>query len=118
MPLTHLFAGVAVSDFATACQWYEALFGRPPDMVPKDGEAVWHVSSSGSLYVVADAARAGNALVTVAVSDLDHFAAALTTRGLSLNEEVSGASRPPQLSITDRDGNHIKFFADPGQATG
>jgi len=118
MPLTHLFAGVAVSDFATARPWYEALFGRPPDLLPKDGEAVWHVTSSGSLYVVADAARAGNALVTIAVSDLDQFAAALAAQGLSLDEEAAGSGGPRQLSITDADGNQIKFFADPGQATG
>jgi hypothetical protein len=49
MPSTHLFAGVAVSDFAAARRWYEALFGRPPDMLPKEGEAVWHVTTSGSV---------------------------------------------------------------------
>ena len=118
MPLTHFFAGVAVSDFTAARPWYEALFGRPPDMVPKDGEAVWHVTSSGSLYVVADAARAGHALVTIAVSDLDQFGAALTTRGLSLDDEAGGSSGPRQLSITDPDGNHIKFFADPAGQPG
>ena len=103
MPITHLFAGVAVSDFAAARRWYEALFGRPPDMLPKEGEAVWHVTTFGSVYVTADPARAGSALVTIAVSNLDELGA------------DSSALR--QLTITDDDGNCIKFFADPAQPT-
>src|SRR6266576_2917656 len=65
MPITHLFAGVAVSDFAAARRWYEALFGRSPDILPKEGEAVWHVTTFGSVYVTADPARAGSALVVL-----------------------------------------------------
>jgi glyoxylase I family protein len=77
MPITHLFAGVAVSDFAAAHRWYEALFGRPPDMLPNEGEAVWHVTNFGSVYVTANPARAGSALVPIAVSNLDEHATAL-----------------------------------------
>jgi hypothetical protein len=69
MSVTHLFAGIAVSDFAAARRWYEALFGRPPDMLPMEGEAVWH------------------------------------------------ATAPRQLTVTDDDGNCIKFFEDPIQPT-
>ena len=117
MPSTHLFAGVAVSDFAAARRWYEALFGRPPDMLPKEGEAVWHVTTSGSVYVTASPMRAGSALVTIAVSDLDEHATALAARGLSLDEHGAGSSSPRQLTITDDDGNCIKFFADPAHTT-
>ena len=49
----------------------ETPFGRPPDMLPKQGEAVWHVTTFGSVYLTADPARAGSALITMAVSDLD-----------------------------------------------
>jgi hypothetical protein len=51
MEIAHLFAGVAVTDFAAAFGWYERLFGRPPDMLPQEGEAVWRLSSGGSIYV-------------------------------------------------------------------
>jgi hypothetical protein len=115
MPVTHLFAGIAVSDFAAARPWYEALFGRPPDMLPKDGEAVWNVTNVGSVYVTEDAARAGSALLTIAVSDLDEHATALAARGLSLDEQEVDSSGPPQLTVTDADGNCIKFFADPAR---
>ena len=59
MSITHLFVGVAVSEFDTASRWYEALLGRPPDMLPKGREAVWHVTALGSMYITADPARAG-----------------------------------------------------------
>ena len=117
MPITHLFAGVAVSDFATARPWYEALFGRPPDMLPRQGEAVWHVTASGSVYVTERPERAGSALVTIAVSNLDEHATALAARGLALDERGADSSNPPQLTITDDDGNCIKFFADPSKPT-
>ena len=117
MPITHLFAGVAASDFAAARRWYEALFGRPPDMLPKEGEAVWHVTTFGSVYVTADPARAGSALVTIAVSNLDEHATALAARGLSLDELGADSSALRQLTITDDDGNCIKFFEDPAQPT-
>ncbi len=115
MPVTHLFAGVAVSDFAVARRWYEALFGRPPDMLPNEREAVWHVTTCGSVYVTLDPARAGSALVTIAVPDLDEHATALAARGLPLDEPEADSSAPRRLTVTDDDGNCIKFFADPAR---
>lgn len=118
MSVTHLFAGIAVSDFAAARRWYEALFGRPPDMLPMEGEAVWRVTTSGSVYVTADPPRAGSALVTIAVSDFDEQVTALASRGLTLREEEVGSTAPRQLTVTDDDGNCIKFFGDSVQPTG
>src|SRR6476620_4885386 len=107
MSVTHLFAGVAVADFAAARRWYEALFGRPPDMLPMEGEAVWHVTTFGSVYVTEDPERAGTALVTIAVSDLDEHATALAARGLSF-AQADSSSAPRQLTVADHDGNCIK----------
>ena len=117
MSVTHLFAGLAVSDFAAARRWYEALFGSPPDMLPMEGEAVWHVTTSGSVYVTADPPRAGSVLVTIAVSNLNEHATALAARGLTLREEEADSSAPRQLTVTDYDGNCIKFFEDPIRPT-
>jgi hypothetical protein len=86
-------------------------------MRPKEGEAVWHVTTSGSVYVTADSARAGRALVTMAVSNLDEHAAALAARGLSVDEPGADSSAPRQLTVTDDDGNCIKFFEDPAHPT-
>jgi hypothetical protein len=56
-------------------------------MLLKEVEAVWHVGTFGSVYVTANPARAGSALVTIAVSNLDEYATALAARGLSLDEQ-------------------------------
>jgi hypothetical protein len=110
--VTHLFAGVPVSDFEAACDWYERLFGSPPAFFPREGEAVWHASSSASVYVFADRARAGNGVLTVAVKNLDAQRADLARRDLPVDEtaERNGLRTP---IATDPDGNTIKFFEDP-----
>ena len=77
-----LFAGVPVADYPAARGWYERLFGRGPDMVPNQTEVVWQVAEGGWVYVVADAERAGRALVTVIVDDLDGLLAGLVVAWL------------------------------------
>jgi hypothetical protein len=60
----YLFAGIAVSDFAGALAWYEALLGRPPSFFPNDSEAVWELAEHRSLYVAQRPADAGHAMHT------------------------------------------------------
>jgi catechol 2,3-dioxygenase-like lactoylglutathione lyase family enzyme len=113
--ISHFFAGIAVSDFAAARTWYEALLGRPPDMLPEEGEAVWRVSAFASIYITADPDRAGSSFATLAVTDIEEHAAALTERGLSPSDP-GDYSGPHRLIVTDDDGNTITFFQDPGQS--
>jgi catechol 2,3-dioxygenase-like lactoylglutathione lyase family enzyme len=101
MRTTHLFAGVPVSDFDAAVAWYERLLGRPPDVFPHEREAMWHLVSEGSVYVVLDAQRAGSALVTLAVDDLgDH-------------PTEPGPGGMATAVLDDPDGTRIKLFEDP-----
>ena len=44
MAITEFFAGIAVADFGSMLDWYERLFGKPPDFCPQAGEAVWRVT--------------------------------------------------------------------------
>ncbi|MEN3284744.1 MAG: hypothetical protein V7607_5884 [Solirubrobacteraceae bacterium] len=106
MSVTHLFAGIPVSDYDAAVAWYERLLGRPPDVLPKEREAMWHLSAAGSIYVVFDAQRAGNALVTLAVDDLEASVA-----GLAAIEP--GPHGMPTAVLVDPDGNRLQLFADP-----
>jgi catechol 2,3-dioxygenase-like lactoylglutathione lyase family enzyme len=110
--VTHLFVGLAVSDFKAACDWYERLFDSPPAFFPREGEAVWHAASSASVYVTADRARAGKGLLTVAVKNLDAQRAELARRNLPVEE---GAERNGMRTLiaTDPDRNTIKFFEAP-----
>ena len=86
MRVTHLFAGLAVADFAAARDWYERLFGCPPDSVPKDGEAIWRPSPSASVYITVDRARAGHGLLTLAVTSLAGLTTDLARLGIPFDE--------------------------------
>ena len=110
--ITHLFAGVAVSDFSVSCDWYERLFGSAPDIFPKEGEAVWHRAPSASVYVTTDPSRAGRGLLTLAVKNLEGQRANLVVRGL-LVDEGEEANGLRTLIVRDPDGNTIKLFQDP-----
>jgi len=55
----ELFAGIAVADLGQARHWYERLAGRPPDFLPNDNEAVWHLGALvGSTWSATRAAPA------------------------------------------------------------
>ena len=115
--VTHTFAGLPVSDYAAAYEWYVRLLGRPADMFPLEREAVWQLTPTSSVYVVQDSERAGSGLVTLAVDDLDANEERLTADGLALTEQSGGAS-PQRLVIEDADGNSLTFFHDPSQSGG
>lgn len=81
MAFTELFAGIAVAEIDSAREWYERLIGRPADMLPNDNEAAWQLAGHGWVYLVGDAQRAGHALLTLLVDDLDGQLAGLGEGG-------------------------------------
>ena len=86
--------------------WYERLFGSKPAFFPNDVEAVWAVGEHRWFYLLEDSARAGNALVTIMVADLDATAEAISGRGIEPTElEDYGEAR--KYVFHDRDGNEI-----------
>jgi predicted enzyme related to lactoylglutathione lyase len=109
MAVHQLFAGIPVADLDGALAWYERLFGRPPDLLPNDDEACWQLAEGSWVYVVRDAGRAGNALLTPLVADLDAQVAELAARGLATDpiEVIPGAAR--KAEIRDPEGNTITF---------
>jgi predicted enzyme related to lactoylglutathione lyase len=106
--INQVFAGIPVADHPAAVAWYERLFGRPPDVVAH-AEVLWQGAGEGWIYVLEDAARAGRALVTLMVDDLDAEVAALAERGLTPaeTEDVPGVYR--KAVFADPDGNRIGF---------
>lgn len=107
MRVTHLFSGIPVSDLSAALEWYELFFGGPPDNRPNEREAVWQLADSSLVYVVSDAARAGNALLTLMVEDLGAQVGELERRGIEVGpvEKVGLTGR--KVVVTDPDGNSI-----------
>lgn len=111
--ITHIFVGVPVTNYTSGRTWYEQFFGRPPDVVPKEDEAVWQITTTGLIYIVADGKRAGRALVVIAVSDLERRLAELAGRGLEVPPTESVGGEPMNAVFHDPDGNTIKVFGAP-----
>ena len=109
MAITYLFAGVPVADYDAARPWYERLIGRAPDMLPHDREAAWQLSETGWIYVVADAERAGRALVTVLVDDLDAHLAGMAERGIACEPIEILPGKVRRTAVVDPEGNRIAF---------
>src|SRR3954453_4216186 len=113
-PLTinHIFAGIAVADYDSALAWYKRFFGRPPDVIVKENEAMWQVADRGWIYVVGDTSRAGKALLTLLVDNLENHVAELGERGLAPGaiDTVPGLYR--KVVITDPEGNMITLGED------
>ena len=109
-----LFAGIAVADYHAALPWYERLFGRAPNMLPHATEAAWHVTEMGWIYLVGDSQRAGKALVTLMVTNLEHVVAELEERGLAPGAIETAPGLYRKAAFTDPEGNTISF----GEAIG
>jgi catechol 2,3-dioxygenase-like lactoylglutathione lyase family enzyme len=104
----ELFAGIPVRDRDAAFAWYERLLGAAPDFRPHGDEAVWRVGG-GWLYVVVDRERAGHALVTLLVADLDAQLAELEGRGVIPARVETYGSGARKAVVADPDGNEIGF---------
>ncbi len=105
-----LFAGVPVTDFERACDWYARVFGRPPDVPVHATEAMWRLTEGGWLYVVADTERAGGCLVSIAVGDLDATVAGLRRRHLTPGDAEAVGDAGRKVTVTDPDGNSLSFL--------
>ncbi len=63
--ITHLFAGVPVSDLDASVDWYTRFFGRPPNSRVGD-EVLWEIDERACLFIEPNAARAGAGRITLA----------------------------------------------------
>jgi len=113
MSFTEVFAGIAVRDRDAAIEFYERLLGAPPTMLPNDDEAAWRLTGGGWLYVLGDADRAGTAVVTLLVDDLDERLATAAARGIELGPLATKAGGVRSTWITDPDGNRVQI-GQPG----
>jgi predicted enzyme related to lactoylglutathione lyase len=77
-----------------------------------ENEAMWQVAETGWIYVVGDANRAGKAVLTLLVDDLEDHVAELGERGLATSaiETVPGLYR--KAVMTDPEGNRISLGED------
>jgi hypothetical protein len=104
-----LFAGIAVSDFATALTWYEKLLGAPPAFFPNDVEAVWEIAEHRYVYIEHLPEKAGHAIHTLFLDDFDERIAAIATRGLTPAKKETYDNGVRKTTYVDPDGNEIGF---------
>ena len=107
-----LFAGARVRDFEAARAWYERLLGDP-SFFPHATEAVWTLADERSVYILEDPERAGDALITVFVDDLDAVVAEIASRGLEPAETETYSNGVRKATYRDDDGNEIGFGGAP-----
>lgn len=111
-----LFAGARVRDLTAARAWYERLLGEP-SFFPNDVEVVWMLADDQAVYIQEDPGRAGDALITILVDDLDARVAEIGARGLEPAQRETYANGVRKVTYRDDDGNEIGFGAVPGSAS-
>jgi catechol 2,3-dioxygenase-like lactoylglutathione lyase family enzyme len=80
-PITHLFAGVPVSDLDASIDWYTRLFGRAPDR-RAGHEMLWEMDGHAWLFIEPNAAQAGAGRITLAVTGLDALLERVAAEGI------------------------------------
>jgi predicted enzyme related to lactoylglutathione lyase len=110
LKINYLFAGVPVADYDSALAWYSRFFGGAPDLIVSESEAMWQIANVGSIYLVGDAERAGKALITLAVDDLDDLVAEFKRQGITARMLNSDPDSPKKTVVTDLEGNQFILF--------
>jgi catechol 2,3-dioxygenase-like lactoylglutathione lyase family enzyme len=108
-----LFAGLPVSDYQRALTWYERLLGSEAAFFPHATEAVWELAEHRYLYIVELPERAGHALHTMFVDNLDQRVESIGARGIEPASRETYANGVRKVTYRDPDGNEIGFGGTP-----
>jgi hypothetical protein len=111
--LNDLFAGIPITDYTAALEWYGRLFGSPPSFLPTETEAVWELAEHRFVFVEQRPEHAGHARHLVFVDDLDARVAQIAERGLAPAERVTLANGVRKAAYRDPDGNGFEFGGAP-----
>lgn len=112
-----LFAGIPVTDYAAALEWYERRRGAQQPFIPNDIEAVWELAEHHYLYIEHKPEHAGHAMHTVFVDDLDTLVVQITERGLEPSQRETYSNGVRKITYRDFDGNEIGFGGAPLKPT-
>ena len=119
--ITHLIAGVPVSDLDTDTDWYTRFFEQPPDLRVGE-EILWDVDEHATLFIEPDAAQAGAGRITFAGVALDSLPGAPSCPGHRARTDRDrfrrGPLREDPRSGWERDGRRLPDAANasPGWA--
>ena len=112
MPL-DLFAGIYVRDYEAAKAWYVRVLGSEPTFLASDTEAVWELAEHRYLYIEELPERAGHALHTVFVDDLDERVHSISARGIEPASQETYGNGVRKVIYRDPDGNEVSFGGAP-----
>jgi len=108
-----LFAGLPVSDYQRALIWYERLLGFEPAFFPNATEAVWELAEHRYLYIEELPERAGHALHTLFVDNLDERVESISARGIQPASQETYGNGVRKVIYRDPDGNEIGLGGAP-----
>jgi catechol 2,3-dioxygenase-like lactoylglutathione lyase family enzyme len=110
--ITHLIAGVPVSDLDASLDWYTRFFGRPPDLRVGD-ETLWDIDEHATLFIEPNAAQAGAGRMTLVVAGLDALLARLAAQQIEHEPIETYSNGVRHAKSPDPDGNAIAFAELP-----
>ena len=115
--ITHLYAGVPVSDLDAGIEWYTRFFGRPPDWRTGD-EILWEIDEHAWLFIEPNAAQAGAGRITLSVAGLDALLERLAAQGIEHEPVETYSNGVRHAKVPDPDGNALAFAEPPEGASG
>ena len=113
--ITHLIAGVPVSDLDAGIDWYTRLFGRPPDLRVGE-EILWDIDEHATLFIEPNAAQAGAGRITLVVAGLDALLERLAAQRIEREPVETYSNGVRHVKVPDPDGNAIAFAELPDAA--
>jgi catechol 2,3-dioxygenase-like lactoylglutathione lyase family enzyme len=110
--ITHLYAGVPVSDLDASIDWYARFFDRRPDFRAGD-EVLWEINEHTTLFIEPNAAQAGAGRITLSVAGLDELLERLSAQGIEHEATETYSNGVRHVKVPDPDGNAIAFAEPP-----
>ncbi len=110
--ITHLIAGVPVSDLDAGIDWYTRFFGRSPDMRAGD-EILWDIDEHATLFIEPNSAQAGAGRITLVVAGLDALLEHLAAERIAYEPIETYSNGVRHTKVPDPDGNAIAFAEAP-----
>ena len=110
--ISHLFAGVPVTDLDASVDWYTRFFGRGPDARVGD-EVLWDLDEHACLFIEPNTASAGSGRITLGVTGLDALLERLATERIGHEPVETYSKGERHVKVPDPDGNAIAFVESP-----
>ena len=108
-----LFAGIPVSDYPRALEWYERFLGSEPSFIAHATEAVWELDDHRFVFIEERPEHAGHAMHTLFVDDLDAWVTGIVGRGIELESRETYGNGVRKVTFRDPDGNEFGLGGAP-----